>query len=389
MRISVLKEIKPDELRVALRPDQASTLSRDGHEVYVEEGAGLASGFSDQNYLDCGALVRPKAQVIRAGKLLLKVKAPLEEEYEDYDQDKILFTYLHLDENIPAPTIQRFLTSGVMGIAYEWVGGDQHYPLLEPMSRLTGYLFAQKSIELSALNKGVFLPANERFLPGGNVLVIGAGNIGLSAIKYFADLNVNLTVLTKGGAEQLSKKLRDRFGDGAPDPDRFRSLVMSVNQPEQTVQELAALMPELDILLNCAVRRPDMPKEKLEFLVCKEMIAKMAPGSIVCDATACDQDLLETCISSPLLEETSTQMGVVHYNCDHIPARVPATATKLLTDTTFKYVRSIANKGIVEALQEDAYLKNGVVCFQGHITHPYTAEKKGFKYCDLDSLLDT
>lgn len=383
MKITVLKECKIGETRTALRPDQAAELVSEGHAIFVEYGTGVPSGFSDADYQRAGCFVGVKEKVISAGELILKVKAPLPGEYRDYNSSKVLFTYLHLDENIPPEEIRRFISSRVMGIAYEWVGENGNYPLLTPMSRLTGYLFAQKAAELCAQYKGVFLPRNERFMTGGQVLVIGTGNIGLSAIKFFLDLRSSLTVLTKDEPDIFNQKLNHRYETkdiNYIDTYSINILKMDMDRPELTRCTLDEAMPELDIIINYAVRRPNLPKSHLPFLIDKEMIKRMDPGSVVCDATACDADLIETCTSSPLLDKVDIYAGVIHYSCDHIPSLVPKTATKLLTDETFPFIHEIATKGVKTAVTEDKRLANGVVCYRNQITHAYTAQKKGFSH---------
>jgi alanine dehydrogenase len=112
----------------------------------------------------------------------------------------------------------------------------------------------------------------------------------------------------------------------------------------------------------------------------------MAKGSVLCDATACDYDLAETCISSDSVSYTYAEEGVIHYNCDHIPALVPSTATRLLTDATFPYVRSLS-LGLYKALSQEPALVKAVMCYSRHLTHKYSAGKKGLEYTDLTSLL--
>ncbi|MFG3594642.1 hypothetical protein [Bradyrhizobium sp. RDI18] len=167
MNVGVLKEIKQDEHRVALQPLQARVLSSSGHTVYIESGAGEGAGFSDSDYQESGAKIVVKSKLLTEARLLLKVKAPLRSEYVDYAPHHILFTYLHFDENIAAQDISELVSRGFLGIAYEWVGKDGRYPLLEPMSRLTGYLFAHRALELCSKEKRTFCPRNENFLPGG------------------------------------------------------------------------------------------------------------------------------------------------------------------------------------------------------------------------------
>ncbi|MES0198556.1 hypothetical protein [Mesorhizobium sp. M0011] len=389
MNIGVLKEIKEDERRVALQPIQAQALSRLGHNVYIEISAGEGAGYSDSDYQVRGGKVAMKDEVLAQAQLLLKVKAPLRSEYSDYSPHHILFTYLHFDENIDPQDISELVSRGFLGIAYEWVGKGGQQPLLEPMSRLTGYLFAQQALELCSKEKGVFCPRNENFLPGGRALIIGCGNIGLSAFKYLSDLGVALTVVVTRGREDFNCKANARFETegvdyiGATGTDL---ILMDKKDPSRTQDTIAAALPEIDIVLNCAVRRPDLPKQRMEYLIDRSMVGAMQRGSILCDCTACDREFIETCTSSASLYHSYREENVVHYNCDHIPSMVANTATRLLTARTFPYIRYIASLKSLQAITEDESLRDGVCCYGGHLTHALSAEKKGLPYRPLSDV---
>jgi alanine dehydrogenase len=392
MNIGVLKEIKQDERRVALQPIQARALSSLNHSIFVEIGAGEGAGFTDETYRASGAAVVTKSEVIARSQLLLKVKAPLRSEYADYAPHHILFTYLHFDENIPAQDISELISQGFLGIAYEWVGKAGQYPLLEPMSQLTGYLFAQRALELCSQEKGVFCPRNEDLLPGGRALIVGCGNIGLSAFKYLSDLGIPLTIIAPRSRAEFNRKANDRFATEGIDYVSTTGsdlIVMDNKDPSRTQDMIAAVLPETDIVLSCAVRRADLPKQRMEYLINRSMVRIMQRGSIVCDCTACDQDMIETCMSSSSLYHHYREHNVVHYNCDHIPSMVASTATRLLTARTFPYIRRIANLGSLRAVTEDENLRNGVCCYHGHLTHALSAEKKGLPHRPVNDVFET
>lgn len=391
MNIGLLKEIKQDERRVALQPIQAKALSREGHNVYVELGAGEGAGFSDADYRACGANVMPKDEILIRARLLLKIKAPLRSEYADYAPHHILFTYLHFDGNPPRQDVSELISRGFLGIAYEWVGSAGQYPLLEPMSQLSGYLFAQKSLELCLQENGVFCPRNEKFLPGGQALIIGCGNIGLSAFKYLSDLGVALTVVVNGGRGEFNSKANARFGTEGIDyisRNGTNLIVMDNEDPSRTRERIVTNLPKTDIVLNCAVRRPGLPKWRMEYLIDRSMVRAMNRGGIICDCTASDRDMIETCVSTEPLDHSYREEGVVHYNCDHIPSLVAHTATRLLTASTFSYIRCIANLESVASVTEHENLRNGVCCYDGHLTHAVTAEKKGLPYRPLIEVIE-
>lgn len=389
MDIGVLKEVKEDEKRVSLLPEQVSVLVSSGHHVSVEQGAGLGSGISNGEYESSGAVILDKQDVLRKSQLLLKVKAPIPNEYEDYNEAHTLFTYLHFDENISVEQISSLIRQGFLGIAYEWVGEEQHYPILKPMSQLTGYLFAKEACHLCARYKGIFCGGNEDFLPAAHAMVIGLGNIGLSALKYFIDNGLKVTVVDSANRKTVNAKANIRFGTANVDyvsAFGVDYIQMDIDDPERTKKSISDRMKNLDIVICSAVRRENLPKRKLEYLIDKEMVSQMSPNSVICDATANDKDLIETCISSASLYHTYEVNDVIHYNCDHIPSMTPKTASKLLTNESFKYILQMANTGVIESVSENQFLRNGVSCFKGYLTHKYSANKKGLSWKPIQTL---
>ncbi|MEM9540280.1 MAG: class I SAM-dependent methyltransferase [Cyanobacteria bacterium P01_E01_bin.42] len=390
MDIGVLKERKQDERRVALQPCQAQQLIAEGHQVWVESGAGQHAQYLDEAYRKAGAFIAEKTKILERCEFVLKVKCPLPEEYADYSADRILFTYLHFDENIPPERIKALIGQGFLGIAYEWVEKEGNYPLLEPMSKLTGHLFYQRSVELLARHKGIlagrYLPA----LEGATILIIGLGRIGTEVLKCALMNRLNIIVVARD-PQQVELKTRQICLQmlGSDRAIAYPSVIpFDDRDPHHCKQQISDSIAEIDILINCAVRRPNLPKDKLEYLIDRAMIQKMQPHSIVCDATACDRDLIETCVSSELLEHYDTIDNIIHYSPDHIPAYVPKTATDMLTNATFEYVRAIANLGAKEAILSNEALRQGVSCYRGRIVHRYTAEKKGFEYVSILDLLN-
>lgn len=386
MRIAVLREVKQCEYRAALLPEHVHHLTALGHELAVETGAGEACGYGDALYREAGAQVADKAAVLRGAGLVMKVKAPLRHEFGDYHAGQILFTFLHFDENIPADDIRDLVASGVTGIAYEWVGGDGHYPILLPMSRLTGYLFAQKAVELATARRRFLCGRYEPWLRGGKALIIGLGTIGASVYNFCRRNGILMTIMDKNPAT-VAERLEHRFpGTGCFAPELTELVRFSNEEPGQAVTWLARELPGFDLVFNCAVRRPDLPKSRLDYLITETMVRTMAPGAVLCDTTACDRDLIETAVSSPDLDHCDVIHGVVHYNPDHIPSLVARSSSKLLADAALPFTERLAAFGI-DALAEDPQLKNGVSCHAGHVTFRYAAEKKNLPWRELDDLL--
>ncbi len=389
MNIGLLKEHKVEEFRVALLPLQVKELIENGHIVFVEEDAGIHAGYTDHQYQDQGAIIGQKSEILKKAKLILKVKAPLDFEYDDYNKDHIVFTYFHFDENILPEKIQQLIQSGFTGISYEWVEDDGKYPLLEPMSQLTGYLFAQKSVELVTHHKGILCGKYEDYLKPAQVLIIGLGTIGLSALKYFLDNHITVTILDKH-IHTINDRINHRFQTHDLDyikEHTIECIPFNNDIPQQSKTNLEKIIANFDIILNCAVRRPDLPKSKLEYLIDVTMVKAMEPGSVICDTTACDKDLIETCISSEKVNHFDVIFDVVHFNCDHIPSSVGRSASELLTSRTFPFILDIAEKGLAETARMKKPLYNGIVCCQGKITHQYIAQKKGFKFFEFYDLI--
>jgi len=152
------------------------------------------------------------------------------------------------------------------------------------------------------------------------------------------------------------------------------------------VLQIREKLKDIDIVINGAVRRPSLPKEKCEFLIDRESIKQMRRNRVICDATACDKDLIETAISSESLSHFDKEEGIIHYNCDHIPSLVADTATHMLTSVTFPYVLKLAS-GFRRAVLDDNSLAKGVMCYRGHFVHEYSARKKGMAFSRLENIL--
>jgi alanine dehydrogenase len=388
MHIGVLKENKTDERRVALQPCQSQQLVTEGHTVWVEFGAGEGAQYPDHTYKTAGAFLGDKQTILNQCTLLLKVKCPLPEEYQDYRRDHILFTYLHFDENIQPEAINAFIKRGFLGIAYEWVEVNGNYPLLEPMSRLTGHLFFQRSVELLAQHKGLLAGRYLPELPGAKLLIIGVGRIGTEVLKCALLNHVNVLVVARN-AQVVHQKAHDILTEAFGPESVFSPpsvIPFNDDDPVACQRQISNIMTDVDILINCAVRRPNLTKSRLPYLINQDMIRQMQPYSIVCDATACDRDLIETCVSSEILTHHDSIDNIIHYSPDHIPSYVPKTATDLLTNATFPYIQHLARHGKAAIVSHTA-LRQGVSCYQGQITHQYTATKKGFQYTNILDLL--
>lgn len=383
MIIGLLRERKQDERRVAMRPDQVAELVRAGHEVIVESGAGAGAGYSDSEY--AGARIADRQELYDRARLLVKVKAPEVSEIDFLRPQHVLFTFLHFDENIPPERIHRIVNTGVTGVAFEWVEVHGRFPILQPMSEITGRLFGFKALALLLEHAGTFGGPGT---PDTRAMVIGAGHIGANAIDVLLRNGAAVTVVDKHPGT-----LPARIMKYMPEPlwsalrERVSVLAFEERDPATSAAAVARASRDMSIVICSAVRRPSLPKSACEFLLDRQAVAAMRRGSIVCDATACDQDFIETAVSSSSLTEFYEEEGVVHYNCDHIPSLAPRTATEMLSAAAFPYVQKLAN-GFEQAVVGDEALYKAVMCHKRALTHPYSARKKGLPFVELNTLLD-
>ncbi len=369
MRVGLLRERKVEEGRVALTPAAVARLVQAGHQVLVEAGAGLASGYPDSDYAAAGASVMPTAGEVAAGcDLLVKVKEPLPEEYGLLRPGLLLFCYLHL---APAPELTRaLLERGVTAIAYETVQlPDGSLPLLRPMSLIAGRLAAEAAahyLKRPGPGRGKLLGGIEGAEPA-RCVVLGSGNAGSQAALTLAALGARVTV----------------FGR---EPERLRALASRGDgRIHSRDADLAAIVEELagaDALV-CAVLVPGALAPKL---VTRAMVRSMGEGAVLVDVSIDQGGVAETSRPTTLADPVYVEEGVVHYCVANMPGAVPRTATQALVAATLPYVLALAEGGL-DALRRDPSLRRGLNVFRGHVTHPAVAEAQGLPYTPPEELL--
>lgn len=371
VNVGVLKEIKPYENRVALIPGGALAMVKAGHQVFVEAGAGLGSGFADAEYEEAGAqILTDRVALAEACDLIMKVKDPLPEEYQLFHEGQVLFTYLHL---AAAPELtQALLASGCVAIAYETVQlPDRTLPLLTPMSEVAGRMSVQIGahfLEKSAGGRGVLLGGIPGVSPG-EVVIVGGGVVGTNAAKMAVGLGANVTVLDIS-AERL------RYLD-----DIFRGRLQTVVANEHMI---AAAVQRADLVIGAVL----VPGARAPKLVTEEMVQSMKPGSVIVDV-AIDQGGSIATVDrvTTHAEPTYIKHGVLHYSVANMPGAVPRTSTYGLTNVTLPYALQLAAKGWKRAVQENVPLARGVNVALGHVTHEAVATALGLPYQPLDALL--
>jgi alanine dehydrogenase len=370
VRIGVVKEIKPDEYRVALTPAGARELVERGHDVLVEADAGVGSAFADDAYRAVGAEITPSAEdVWDTVDLLLKVKEPIASEYPRLREGLVLFTYLHIaaDEALTRALVD----SGITAVAYETVENDDHgLPLLAPMSEVAGRLAAQAGayfLEKPLGGRGLLLGGVAGVAPG-RVLVIGGGIVGYNAAVIALGLGGQVTILERSidRMRHLEEILSGRV-----------SLVMS------SALQIEESLPDADVVIGAVL----IPGALAPKLITREMLRTMKAGAVLCDVAidqgGCADTSRPTTHSDPVYVEES----VTHYCVANMPGAVPVTSTKALTNATLPYVEEIADDGLAEAVSRDRALARGVNVLDGKVTYEAVAEAHNLEYTPLEDLL--
>lgn len=369
MKIGIPKEIKNNENRVAITPAGVVNFKVSGHDVVVEKGAGVGSGFTDEEYIAAGAEIVDQAKAWEVD-MVMKVKEPVSQEYDFFTEGLILFTYLHL---APEPELTKALVNKkVVAIAYETVQlPNRSLPLLTPMSEVAGRMATQigaQYLEKQEGGKGILLGG----VPGvsrGKVTIIGGGMAGANAAKIAIGMGATVTVIDLS-TERL-RELDDQFG---------KDIHTLVSNP----YNIAEAVKEADLVIGAVL----IPGAKAPKLVSEDMVKSMAPGSVVVDIAIDQGGIFATSDRITTHDDpTYVKHGVVHYAVANMPGAVPRTATMALTNNTVPYAVQIANKGYVKACLENEALRAGLNVLDGHVTYKAVAEALDYDYVSAESLL--
>jgi alanine dehydrogenase len=361
MIIGVPKEIKEQEQRVALLPSATQQLTKRGHSVLAEKGAGVGSGYPDEAYKKAGAEIVDLAKdVFARADMIVKVKEPLPAEFPLLRKSQILFTYLHLAAS--KPLTEALLKSGVTGIAYETIQIGNRLPLLEPMSEIAGRMsVVMGAYFLAKYNggSGVLLGGVPGVLPG-RVVVIGGGTSGVNAMRMAQGLGADVTILDID-VERL------RFLDLAM--DNLHTLYSS----EANLMEL---MPDCDLLIGAVL----LPGAKAPKLITRAMLRMMKTGSVLVDIAIDQGGCAETSRPTTHVDPVYVEEGVTHYCVANMPAAYARTATQALTNVTYRYVELLADLGLDGACKKQPALIGGINTRDGKLTCRAVAEAHGLKF---------
>jgi alanine dehydrogenase len=355
----VPREVKPGEQRVALTQAGTRALVEQHHRVLVERGAGAGSGILDDEFTKAGAELVSVDQVWAEAELILKVKEPVPEEYPRLRSDQMLFTYLHL---APAPELTRALRKAdVIAIAYETVQRpDGSLPLLTPMSEVAGRLAVQEGaffLTKARGGRGILL-SGVPGVPPGNVVILGAGTVGLNAVKVAVGLGADVSILDVN-LERL-RHVDDLYGG--------RVVTLFSNS-----YNIARAVERADLLVGGVL----IIGARAPMLVTEAMVGTMKSGAVIVDVAVDQGGCIATIRPTTLLDPVYTVSGVVHYGVTNMPALVPRTSTFALTNATLPYVVELAGKGADRAVRDNPALASGVNLWRGRIVHSAVAESLG------------
>jgi alanine dehydrogenase len=370
MLIGVPKEIKDSEYRVGLVPSTVRELTRNGHHVIVETGAGLGAGLADDDYRAVGAeIVADADQVFGRGELIVKVKEPLPVERKKLRQGQVLFTYLHLAAD-PEQTAE-LMASGVIAIAYETVTSPQGtLPLLTPMSEVAGRMaphVGARCLEKENGGRGVLL-GGVPGVPPADVVVLGGGVAGTNAALISAGMAATVTVIDRN--PEVLRRVANQLGA------RVRT-VFSTSDAIETLCRRADL-----VIASVLIPGAAAPK-----LITAETVKAMKAGSVIVDIAIDQGGCAET--SRPTTHSAPTYIvdNVVHYCVTNMPGAVARTSTFALNNVTLPFVLALADKGYRRALGEDAHLRNGLNVYEGSVTYRAVADALKLKFVPPEAAL--
>ena len=360
MRVGIPTETKNNEFRVAITPAGVAELTRRGHEVLIQAGAGEGSAIPDTEFKAAGAeLTSTAEQVWAEADLLLKVKEPTPAEYGLMRRAQVLFMYLHLAAS--RACTDALLAAGATSIAYETVQTpDGALPLLAPMSEVAGRLSVQEGafyLGRAHGGRGILL-SGVPGVPPGNVVILGAGAAGLNAAKTAVGLGADVSILDVNVD-------RMRHVD-----DLFRGQVVTLMSNSFNIEQVVR---RADLLIGAVL----LAGARAPVLVTKEMVSQMKEGSVIVDIAVDQGGCVATIHPTTLLDPIYLVGGVVHYGVANMPALVPRTSTFALTNATLPYAIELATRGAADAARANPALAKGINVWRGKVVHPGVAESLG------------
>jgi len=370
MKIGVPREIKNHEYRVAITPAGVMEMVRHGHEVFIEQDAGIGSSISNEEYVKAGAKMLATAdEVWQTGDMIMKVKEPIAAEYDRMREGQLLFTYLHLAAE--QKCTDALLKNKVTGVAYETVElTDRSLPLLAPMSEVAGRLAPQVgaySLMRANGGRGVLLGGVPGVKPA-KVVVLGGGVSGLHAAQIALGMGADVTILDLN-------------------IPRLRQIDLAFNGAIKTLASNAYAIEQECLAADLVIGAVLVPGAKAPKLVSNELVSRMKPGSVLVDIAIDQGGCFEDSHATTHADPTYTVHNSVFYCVANMPGSVPNTSTYALTNVTLPYAVALANKGWKQALKDDAALALGLNTHAGKVTHPAVAEAFGYELLKLEDAI--
>ena len=363
MKIGIPKEVKAFENRVAVTPAGAHELVTNGHEVYVQSGAGLGSSFPDAEYLDAGAAILPSIEeVYNVAEMVVKVKEPIEAEYKLIKENQIVFTYFHFASSLELT--KAMIESKAICIAYETVElPDRSLPLLIPMSEVAGRMAVQEGarfLEKPNLGKGILLGGVPGVRPA-NIVIIGGGIVGSQAARMAAGTGARVSIL------DVSLPRLRHLSDVMP------ANVITLYSDTHTIREQCRLA---DLVIGAVLNTGD----KAPVIISREMLKEMQPGTVLVDVAIDQGGCFETSRPTTHQDPIFIIDDIVHYCVANIPGAVPMTSTMALTNATLPYVINLANMGWEAACDKYHDLRKGLNILKGKVVYQAVADAFGLEY---------
>ena len=363
MKVGIPKEIKNNENRVGMTPAGVAELVRRGHEVSVQHTAGEGSGFADDDYVEAGARILPTIEAVyRECDMIVKVKEPIEPEYELVRKGQLLFTYFHFA--CEKELTDAMLKSGAVCLAYETVQlPNGSLPLLQPMSEVAGRMAALNGayyLQKTKGGKGKLISGVPGVSPA-KVLVLGGGVVGEAAARMAAGLGADVTItdISLPRLRQLDIET----------PANVHTLYSSEHNIRQ-------MLPTVDIVIGSVL----VPGDKTPHLITKDMLSLMEPGTVLVDVAIDQGGCFETSRPTTHSDPVYVEQGIVHYCVANIPGAVPNTSTLALTNATLRYAIALADKGWQKACKDDPALAKGLNIVEGRVTFKAVADVFGLPY---------
>lgn len=371
MLIGIPKEIKNHEYRVGMVPASVAEITQRKHSVVIETGAGIGSGFTDENYIRAGAeIVNSATDIFNRAEMIVKVKEPQAKERKMLKEGTLLFTYLHLAPD--AEQTQDLLNSGAVCIAYETISSPHHgLPLLAPMSEVAGRLAVQAgatSLEKHNRGRGILL-GGVAGTGAGTVVIIGGGIVGINAAVIAVGMGAH-TIVIDNNLDVL-RHIESRFGS------QLETIFSNSTNIEQAIRQA-------DLVIGGVL----IPGALAPKLVTAEMVRKMKPGAVVVDVAIDQGGCFETSHPTTHSEPTFIVDEVVHYCVANMPSMVARTAAIALNNATLPFIIKLAEQGYVQALKSDPYFAEGLNIHKGKITCAAVAESQKLSYHSADSVLN-